>query len=59
MAGPCFPRDNLALSFLAKQVGAQATLAEATDRANRLQVDYLAGLVKSKLIPGGTVGVLV
>ena len=56
--GPCFPRDNLALSFLAEQVGARATLAEATDRANRLQVDYLAGLVKSKLIPGGTIGVL-
>jgi UDPglucose 6-dehydrogenase len=56
--GPCFPRDNLALSFLAQQVGARATLAEATDRANRLQVDYLAGLVKSKLIPGGIIGVL-
>ncbi|HVP81194.1 MAG TPA: nucleotide sugar dehydrogenase [Thermodesulfobacteriota bacterium] len=56
--GPCFPRDNLALSFLAQRVGAPATLAEATDRANRLQVNYLAGLVKSKLMPGGVVGVL-
>lgn len=56
--GPCFPRDNLALSFLAQRVGAPATLAEATDRANRLQVDYLAEVVKSKLIPGGAVGIL-
>lgn len=56
--GPCFPRDNLALSFLARQLGAPAALAEATDKANRLEVSYLAGLVKSKLPPGGAVGVL-
>jgi UDPglucose 6-dehydrogenase len=56
--GPCFPRDNMALSFLAQRLGAPATLAEATDSANRLQVSYLAGLVKSKLPPGGAVGIL-
>jgi UDPglucose 6-dehydrogenase len=56
--GPCFPRDNLALSFLAQQLGTPAMLAEATDRANRLHVSYLAGLVKSKLVAGGVVGVL-
>lgn len=32
--GPCFPRDNRALSFLARALGTTAHLAEATDRAN-------------------------
>lgn len=56
--GPCFPRDNQALSFLAHQLGVPATLAEATDHANRLQVPYLAGLVQSKRQAGGVVGIL-
>lgn len=56
--GPCFPRDNLAFSSLARQLGAPAILAEATDRANRLQVSYLVGLLKSKLQPRGVVGIL-
>jgi UDPglucose 6-dehydrogenase len=33
--GPCFPRDNHAMSFLARALGTSAPLAEATDRANR------------------------
>jgi UDPglucose 6-dehydrogenase len=56
--GPCFPRDNLAFSALARQLGAPAILAEATDRANRLQVSYLAALLKSKIPPRGVVGIL-
>ena len=35
-----------------------AVLAEATDRANRSEVNKLAALVKSKLRPQGTVGIL-
>ncbi len=56
--GPCFPRDNLAFAFLARQLGAPAILAEATDKANRLQVSYLAALLKSKLPASGVVGIL-
>jgi len=56
--GPCFPRDNLALSFLVRQLGSVATLAEATDCANRQEVQRLAELVKSKLPVDGVVGVL-
>jgi UDPglucose 6-dehydrogenase len=56
--GPCFPRDNLALAALARRLGAQATLAEATDRANREEVRRLAAKVLSRLPAGGTVGVL-
>jgi UDPglucose 6-dehydrogenase len=56
--GPCFPRDNVAIASLARQIGAPATLAEATDRANRGEVHRLAGIVRSKLLSGGTVGIL-
>ena len=33
--GPCFPRDNVAFSALARANGAPALLAEATDQLNR------------------------
>jgi UDPglucose 6-dehydrogenase len=41
--GPCFPRDNHALGFLARALGTSAELAETTDRVNRRQVDRLLG----------------
>jgi UDPglucose 6-dehydrogenase len=56
--GPCFPRDNLAFAQLARQIGARATLAEATDQLNREQVKRLADIVLSRLPQGGTVGIL-
>lgn len=56
--GPCFPRDNLALAFLGRLVGSGATLAEATDAANRQEAQRLAGLVRSKLPIDGAVGIL-
>jgi len=40
--GPCFPRDNLALAYLARKVGQRALLAEATDEYNRTIVHRLA-----------------
>jgi UDPglucose 6-dehydrogenase len=56
--GPCFPRDNLALAFLGRKLGTEATLAEATEHANRHEGVRLAKLVKSKLSAGGKVGIL-
>lgn len=56
--GPCFPRDNVAFSALAREVGSPATLAEATDSVNRAQVGRLERLVRSHLPAGGTVGIL-
>jgi UDPglucose 6-dehydrogenase len=56
--GPCFPRDNVALSYLARQLGVTATLAEATDQANCQEVSHLAKVVKSKLSLQGVVGLL-
>jgi UDPglucose 6-dehydrogenase len=35
--GPCFPRDNKALSALARSLGLTADIAEATDRINERQ----------------------
>lgn len=56
--GPCFPRDNKAFSFLAKQLDCQAWLAEATDKVNAIQVDRVIGKVKNILREKGTVAVL-
>jgi UDPglucose 6-dehydrogenase len=56
--GPCFPRDNLALSALARSVGAPAFVAEATDTANRDGIHRLAALVTDYLPEGGTAGIL-
>lgn len=56
--GPCFPRDNKAFSFLAKQLGCQSWLAEATDKVNAIQVDRVVEKVKSRLRGKGTVAVL-
>ncbi len=43
--GPCFPRDNLAMAALARQVGAPPDLVQAVDRFNRGQVHWLADRV--------------
>lgn len=56
--GPCFPRDNAALAFLARAVGAEAGLAETTDRINRGLVEKIVRRLSPYLKPGGTVAVL-
>lgn len=56
--GPCFPRDNIAMSTVARRLGVQPTLPQATDTANREQVALLLEVVKSRLRSGGTVGIL-
>jgi UDPglucose 6-dehydrogenase len=56
--GPCFPRDNVAFAYMARAVGVEPTLAEATDAINRRQVPRLVNLVLSYLPEGGKVGIL-
>ncbi len=56
--GPCFPRDNLALSACARSVGTEATLAKATDSFNRQEIKRLTELVKAKLPKKGRVAIL-
>jgi len=55
--GPCFPRDNIAFSVLARRHGVPAILAEATDELNRRQVPRLAEMILTRLPVGGTAGV--
>lgn len=54
--GPCFPRDNLALAELARQLGVPSDLAQAVDRFNRSQIYWLVSLVQSHA--QGPVGIL-
>ena len=56
--GPCFPRDNKAFGVLARDLGAEPLLAEATDAVNAAQTDRLARIVQSRLEAGNAVGIL-
>jgi UDPglucose 6-dehydrogenase len=56
--GPCFPRDNKAFAVLARDLGAEPLLAEATDAVNVGQTERLARLVLARLPTDGVVGIL-
>lgn len=56
--GPCFPRDNVAFCALARNAGAPAILAEATEKVNRSQIERLTAVVERHLPKGGRVGIL-
>ncbi len=57
--GTCFPRDNIAFSYLLDQMGVAAELPRCVDRSNRRQAHRVAALAKAALRDeSGTVGVL-
>ena len=56
--GPCFPRDNQALAYLARQLGQRASLAEAVDAFNGSTNERLATRVLGMVPDGGSVAVL-
>ena len=56
--GPCFPRDNKAFGVLARDLGAEPLLSEATDAVNAAQTDRLARIVQARLEAGNRVGIL-
>lgn len=56
--GPCFPRDNQALAYLARQLGHPAAFAEATDTYNRRLLDGMVEKVVQHLPAEGTAAVL-
>jgi UDPglucose 6-dehydrogenase len=56
--GPCFPRDNVALAFLARALDAPALGPQATDAVNAGIPDRLVERVAPLVPAGGTVGVL-
>ena len=45
--GPCFPRDDKALISLARNLGAQAYLSEASSKVNNRQVSLAVNKIKS------------
>jgi UDPglucose 6-dehydrogenase len=56
--GPCFPRDNVAWSALARAKGVSPLIAEATDHINRHQAVRLAKIVTSHLPEGAKAAIL-
>jgi len=54
--GPCFPRDNLAMSALARQLGVSQELPSTVDRFNRSQIVWLAEEVAKRC--SGRIGIL-
>jgi UDPglucose 6-dehydrogenase len=56
--GPCFPRDNIALSALARRLGTRAELAEAADGVNDRRTNRIVDLVMEQCPPGGRVAIL-
>ena len=56
--GPCFPRDNMALAYLARTVGANADLAEATHNYNVAHNQWLLDRVNACAEQDATVAVV-
>jgi UDPglucose 6-dehydrogenase len=56
--GPCFPRDNQALGFIARALGVRADLAETTDSMNRVRAEKIVERLRGIIQPGTTVAVL-
>jgi UDPglucose 6-dehydrogenase len=56
--GPCFPRDNKAFIALARSLGVNSALAEATDRLNDHQLHRLMGAVEAHAAAESVIAVL-
>jgi len=56
--GPCFPRDNVALNFMGKYLGAATELLEMNDDFNRTISPRFVEKLKPYLREGSTVAVL-
>lgn len=55
--GPCFPRDNLALSKMARRLGARVDLSRATDAINDYQTERLFRKIKAAVPAGARIGI--
>lgn len=56
--GPCFPRDNVALSFIARALGTEAKIAETTDGINRSLAGKIVENLRDIIHRGATVAIL-
>jgi UDPglucose 6-dehydrogenase len=57
-AGPCFPRDNVALNFLGDKLGADTRLLAVNDQYNNSLTDRVVRRVHGLVQRGSTVAVL-
>ena len=56
--GPCFPRDNVALSYIARKLDVEPQIPETTDSMNRAIPDKIVERVRGLVKEGATVAVL-
>src|SRR5215471_275656 len=56
--GPCFPRDNVAMRFIAEAVGARPELPIATDQLNRSLASRIVDQLRARMPRDITVGIL-
>jgi UDPglucose 6-dehydrogenase len=56
--GPCFPRDNRAFAFLARELGVDPKLAEATQAQNSSVVPRIVAQIEAATPPGASIAVL-
>jgi len=56
--GPCFPRDNVALTFIAGELGIDAKIASTTDSMNRAVAEKVVNRLRPLLRENATVAVL-
>ena len=56
--GPCFPRDNVALGFIANALGGRGDLLVTTDRLNRSLADRILHELRARVSREVTVAIL-
>ncbi len=56
--GPCFPRDNVALSYMARMLNSCADIAETTNRVNRSMAETITDKLRPVIKQGQTVAIL-
>ena len=56
--GPCFPRDNVALTFIANELGIDAKIATTTDSMNRAVAEKVVKRLRPLIRENATVAVL-
>ncbi|HEX8396167.1 MAG TPA: nucleotide sugar dehydrogenase [Pyrinomonadaceae bacterium] len=56
--GPCFPRDNVALSYIAREMGTRADISETTDNFNRSMAEKIAEKLRTVVQDGVTTAIL-
>jgi UDPglucose 6-dehydrogenase len=56
--GPCFPRDTRALAAFYEEIGLESSLSLATDKVNRLHLNYIINDVISRMSYKRNIGIV-